>query len=87
MYNVRHRLHLITTRICVIPPARALHHLLERKYHDVTWPSVTASIDQLIARIVKRINEASGIYQMFGVLGDVIVIDEYVVGLCLMMLV
>ena len=48
---------------------------------------MTASIDQLIAGIVKRINEASGIYQMFGVLGDVIVLDEYVVGLCLMMLV
>ncbi|XP_062607812.1 FAD-dependent oxidoreductase domain-containing protein 2-like [Saccostrea cucullata] len=56
--------------------ARALHHLLEWRYHQVPWPSITAPITQIENTIVKRLNEASGMYQMFGVLGDIIVIKD-----------
>lgn len=56
--------------------ARALHHLLEWRYHQVPWPAVTGPTTQLLTHIVKRINEASGIYQMFGILGDVIILSQ-----------
>ncbi|XP_070580581.1 FAD-dependent oxidoreductase domain-containing protein 2-like [Ptychodera flava] len=55
---------------------RALHRLLEQRNHRVPWPSVTQSITHLLDHIIKRINEASGIYQMFGVLGDVIILNK-----------
>ncbi|XP_077980798.1 FAD-dependent oxidoreductase domain-containing protein 2-like isoform X2 [Glandiceps talaboti] len=56
--------------------ARVLHRLLENHNHHVPWPSVSASSTNLLNHIIKRINEASGTYQMFGVLGDVIVLRE-----------
>lgn len=56
--------------------ARALHNLLEWKYEQVPWPSMTAPITELINVIFKRLNEASGTYQMFAVLGDVIILKK-----------
>lgn len=56
--------------------ARALFHLLEWRYHSVPWPSITESNSQLINHILKRINEGSGIYQMFSMLGDIIILNE-----------
>ncbi|XP_071797153.1 FAD-dependent oxidoreductase domain-containing protein 2-like [Asterias amurensis] len=54
--------------------ARALFQMLEVRYQSQRWPSVPLRITELINHIVKRINEASGTYQMFGVLADVVVI-------------
>ncbi|WAQ97521.1 FXRD2-like protein [Mya arenaria] len=56
--------------------ARALHRLLEWRYHGNAWPSTTVPHQQLLTHILKRINEASGIYQMFSVLGDVIILGN-----------
>ncbi|XP_065889903.1 FAD-dependent oxidoreductase domain-containing protein 2-like isoform X3 [Dysidea avara] len=56
--------------------ARALYKHLQWKYHGVPWPSVLLSPIDLTSHLVKRINEASGIYQMFNVLADVAVIRE-----------
>ncbi|XP_071943865.1 FAD-dependent oxidoreductase domain-containing protein 2-like [Antedon mediterranea] len=56
--------------------ARALHHLLEYRYHNIPWPSTFHPISELINNIIKRANEASGIYQMFTQLGDVIILHE-----------
>ncbi|OWF55933.1 FAD-dependent oxidoreductase domain-containing protein 2-like [Mizuhopecten yessoensis] len=56
--------------------ARALHHLMEWRYHQVPWPSTTGPITQLLTHIIKRINEASGTYQMFGILGDIIILKD-----------
>ncbi|XP_033743533.1 FAD-dependent oxidoreductase domain-containing protein 2-like [Pecten maximus] len=56
--------------------ARALHHLMEWRYHQVPWPSTTGPITQLLTHIIKRINEASGTYQMFGILGDIIILKN-----------
>ncbi|KAJ7382594.1 FAD-dependent oxidoreductase domain-containing protein 2 [Desmophyllum pertusum] len=56
--------------------ARALHRVLEWRNHQVTWPHITVPITEVINVIIKRINEASGIYQMFGVLGEVMILRK-----------
>ncbi|XP_069087281.1 FAD-dependent oxidoreductase domain-containing protein 2 [Pleurodeles waltl] len=53
---------------------RALHRLLEHRYHGVSWPATHYPITQLITAILRRVNEASGLYQMFEVLGDVVLL-------------
>ncbi|KXJ26579.1 FAD-dependent oxidoreductase domain-containing protein 2 [Exaiptasia diaphana] len=55
---------------------RALHYLLEWKNHGVVWPHVVVPYLDLMNIIIKRINEASDIYQMFGVLGDVAILRD-----------
>ncbi|CAI5786092.1 FAD-dependent oxidoreductase domain-containing protein 2 [Podarcis lilfordi] len=56
--------------------ARVVHRLLEVRHHGVPWPSSLYPIMQLTNAIVKRVNEASGLYQMFSVLADVILLKE-----------
>ncbi|XP_025782616.1 FAD-dependent oxidoreductase domain-containing protein 2 isoform X1 [Puma concolor] len=56
--------------------ARAVHRLLEHRHHGVAWPSAEHPVSQLTSSIVRRINEASGLYQMFGVLADVVLLKE-----------
>ena len=62
--------------ICISNLARALHRILSWRYNEEVWPKQTFDISQLISIIVKRINEASGIYQMFGKLADVILLNR-----------
>ncbi|KAM9844287.1 FAD-dependent oxidoreductase domain-containing protein 2 [Aulostomus maculatus] len=52
---------------------RAVHHVLEHRYHGTTWSSKKVLTTQLQSWILKRVGEASGLYQMFDVLGDVII--------------
>ncbi|XP_029014406.1 FAD-dependent oxidoreductase domain-containing protein 2 [Betta splendens] len=54
--------------------ARAVHRVLEQRYHGNRWPSITLLTTQLLSWILKRVGEASGPYQMFEVLGDVILL-------------
>lgn len=56
--------------------ARAVHRLLEWRHHGVAWPSTEYPITQLTSSIIRRINEASGLYQMFSVLADIILLKE-----------
>ncbi|XP_075999253.1 FAD-dependent oxidoreductase domain-containing protein 2 [Genypterus blacodes] len=56
--------------------ARAVHRVLEQRYHSKAWPSTNLKITQLKSWILKRINEASGPYQMFRVLTDVILLKD-----------
>ena len=56
--------------------ARALSRLFENRYHQVPWPSTTAPVNQILNMVLKRINEASGIYQMFDVLADVMILHD-----------
>lgn len=56
--------------------ARAVHRLLEWRHHGVAWPSTECPITQLTASIIRRVNEASGLYQMFGVLADIVLLKE-----------
>ncbi|XP_067830804.1 FAD-dependent oxidoreductase domain-containing protein 2 [Heptranchias perlo] len=55
---------------------RAVHHLLDHRYHGVDWPATVLPISQLTNAIIKRINEASGLYQMFSVLADVVLLRK-----------
>ncbi|RDD41256.1 FAD-dependent oxidoreductase domain-containing protein 2 [Trichoplax sp. H2] len=54
--------------------ARALHHLLEWRYHKVPWPAKLLTPSTLYDELITRINQASGLYQMFSTLADVILI-------------
>uniref|UniRef100_UPI00358F9F65 FAD-dependent oxidoreductase domain-containing protein 2 isoform X2 n=1 Tax=Myxine glutinosa TaxID=7769 RepID=UPI00358F9F65 len=56
--------------------ARTVHRLLEFRNHHVPWPTVRLPISQLFITIVRRINEASGPYQMFSVLADVVLLKK-----------
>ncbi|CAL1532638.1 unnamed protein product [Lymnaea stagnalis] len=56
--------------------SQALSRLLEWRYEGVRWPSTTVPLDQVLNLVVKRLNEGSGFYQMFGILGDVLIIDR-----------
>ncbi|TRY91435.1 hypothetical protein DNTS_018802 [Danionella cerebrum] len=53
---------------------RAVHKILEQRYHNIAWPATKFPVTQLLPWILRRVNEASGTYQMFGVLGDVILL-------------
>ncbi|KYO36391.1 FAD-dependent oxidoreductase domain-containing protein 2 isoform B [Alligator mississippiensis] len=55
---------------------RAVHRLLENRHHGVPWPSPIYPITHLTNSIIKRVNEASGLYQMFSVLADIILLKE-----------
>lgn len=54
---------------------RAVHRVLEHRHHGNLWPSTKLSTSQLLSWILKRVNEASGPYQMFQVLGDIILLQ------------
>ena len=56
--------------------AQALHRILEHRYHEREWPSTLVPWSGLTNYLIKRMNEADGIYQMFGQLVDVILIDR-----------
>lgn len=56
--------------------ARALFRLLQWRYHSMPWPSITAHTSQLLTHILRRLNEASGPYQMFSVLCDVVILKD-----------
>lgn len=53
---------------------RAVHKILEQRYHNIAWPATELPISQLQSWILRRVNEASGPYQMIGVLGDIILL-------------
>eukprot|EP00658_Telonema_sp_P-2_P076801 TRINITY_DN6801_c0_g1_i8.p1 TRINITY_DN6801_c0_g1~~TRINITY_DN6801_c0_g1_i8.p1 ORF type:complete len:791 (+),score=140.24 TRINITY_DN6801_c0_g1_i8:152-2524(+) len=59
--------------------ARALHRILEKKHHGANWPSSkfkcdAAGIVGVADHTLRRINSASGPYQMIATLGDVILL-------------
>ena len=61
-------------RYCI----RALHRILEDKYHGVPWPHRTVEADPavLTLMIIDRVNRTSALWQQFGVLADLIVIGS-----------
>ncbi|MEQ4300324.1 NAD(P)-binding domain-containing protein [Plantactinospora sp. B6F1] len=56
--------------------ARALHRILNSRYHGVAWPSteLPATPEAITDAIIARINRSSGLWQQFGVLGDVVTV-------------
>ncbi|WP_222869951.1 NAD(P)-binding domain-containing protein [Actinomadura decatromicini] len=57
---------------------RALHRVLESRYHGAAWPGAALSADpaELAAAVLARVNRSSGLWQQFGVLADMIVLDH-----------
>ncbi|XP_078658664.1 FAD-dependent oxidoreductase domain-containing protein 2-like isoform X2 [Branchiostoma floridae x Branchiostoma belcheri] len=55
---------------------RALHRLLDWRNHKIPWPSTVLPTTQVLNTLLKRLNEASGLYQMYSVLGDIIIIND-----------
>ncbi|XP_072299588.1 FAD-dependent oxidoreductase domain-containing protein 2 [Eucyclogobius newberryi] len=53
---------------------QAVHRVLEHRYHGQLWPSTKLFSTQLLPWILKRVNEASGLYQMVQVLSDIILL-------------
>lgn len=60
-------------RYCV----RALHHMLEQRHHGVAWPSrgVGADPAALTDAVLGRVNRTSALWQQFGFLADVVVLE------------
>ncbi|MEJ1933914.1 NAD(P)-binding domain-containing protein, partial [Nostoc sp. NIES-2111] len=57
---------------------RALHQILEHKYHNQELPSqiLASTPEQLVETIIKRVNQSSGLWQQTGFLCDLITISE-----------
>ncbi|MFG1807535.1 NAD(P)-binding domain-containing protein [Streptomyces sp. NPDC049040] len=53
---------------------RALHRMLEQRYHDRDWPSqdVAGSPEAVADAILARVNRSSGLWQMFAFLADTV---------------
>ncbi|PIO35235.1 hypothetical protein AB205_0084870 [Aquarana catesbeiana] len=56
--------------------AQSVHRLTENRYHNIPWPATRYPISHLLNLLVKRMNEGSGIYQMFETLADFILLGE-----------
>ena len=57
---------------------RALHRMLERKYHHVPLPHrrLPAAPAALMEAVIARVNRTSALWQLFGFLADVVVVDR-----------
>jgi hypothetical protein len=57
---------------------RALHRIFEQKYHHVEWPSqsIRATSEGLVDAVIRRVNTSSALWQQFGFLCDLIVVND-----------
>lgn len=57
---------------------RALHRMLERKYHGRNWPArwIEPTPDDLAEAVLARLNSSSALWQQSGFLHDVIVVSD-----------
>ncbi|WP_433893805.1 NAD(P)-binding domain-containing protein [Streptomyces sp. CA-111067] len=55
---------------------RALHRILEQRYHDRPWPhrDLPAAPEEIADAVLTRVNRSSALWQMFGFLGDAVVL-------------
>jgi thioredoxin reductase len=53
---------------------RALHHILEHRYHETEWPHrvLPATPEALMDAVIERVNRTSALWQQFGFLCDLI---------------
>jgi thioredoxin reductase len=54
---------------------RALHHILEQRYHDRPWPrrDLPATPQAVADALLARVNRTSALWQLFGFLADAVV--------------
>src|SRR6266849_5959286 len=57
---------------------RALHRILEQKYHSIPWPhrDLPPRPQALMEAVIERVNRTSGLWQQFGFLCDLIVLSQ-----------
>jgi thioredoxin reductase len=57
---------------------RALHRMLERKYHQQEWPHrrLSAEANSLMEAVIERVNRSSALWQLFASMGDLIVVGR-----------
>jgi hypothetical protein len=57
---------------------RALHRMLERKYHNVAWPHTVMASDPcaLMEASIARVNRTSALWQQFSFMCDLIIINR-----------
>jgi thioredoxin reductase len=65
--------HIHGFRYCI----RALHRILEERYHDIPWPprGLPADAEALAVAVVCRASRTSALWQQFGRLCDVVVLE------------
>lgn len=53
---------------------RALHHILERRYHGEPWPAreLDSTPEAVTDAVIERVNRTSALWQMFSFLADVV---------------
>ncbi|MEL6161091.1 MAG: NAD(P)-binding domain-containing protein [Cyanobacteria bacterium J06623_5] len=63
---------------------QALHHILERKYHQQPWPheQIDGAPEAITEAILKRVNNSAGLWQQTGFLCDVVTINEEAGSAC-----
>lgn len=56
---------------------RALHRILERKYHGLPWPRTELEASPVALRdaVIKRLNQTSALWQQFGFMCDYLTVD------------
>ncbi|GAB3440365.1 NAD(P)-binding domain-containing protein [Actinophytocola sediminis] len=57
---------------------RALHRIMEHRYHGVAWPSVPVAADAIADAVIDRVNRTSALWQLFGFLADAVLVGESV---------
>lgn len=57
---------------------QALHHILAHKYHHQAWPSqrIPLTPEALTDAVIRQVNRTSALWQQFGFLADLLVVDE-----------
>jgi len=57
---------------------RALQHILDQRYEGQHWPHQELSADprELMNAVLDRVNRSSALFQQFGFLGDLLVVDD-----------
>ena len=57
---------------------RALHRILEQKYHGNPWPyrDVEPTPEAMVEEVFRRVNKTSALWQQFGFLCDLLVVPE-----------
>jgi thioredoxin reductase len=57
---------------------RALHRMLEQRYHEHQWPyrCLRADPEEIMDAVIARVNRTSALWQLFAFMGDLIVVSR-----------
>ncbi|GAB2747772.1 NAD(P)-binding domain-containing protein [Amycolatopsis magusensis] len=58
---------------------KALHRILEQRHHGVPWPShelAPGEVTEITDAVIERVNRTSALWQVFGYLGDAVLLGD-----------